>query len=109
LKKAPLAFAPHAGVNQFIEPRPQNVSIGLVINHQNKDRNMTTITQLPFANQSAAIRAATPNRAARRSPVISVPALKLRLSPAAITRESLTLAAVTGLFWFQWEIVRCCW
>ncbi len=70
---------------------------------------MTTITQLPFANQSTAIRAATPYRAVRRSPVIRFPTLKLRLSPSAIIRESLTLAAVAGLIWFQWEIVRCCW
>ncbi len=72
---------------------------------------MTTVTKLPFANESAAIRGATPNRAARRSPLIRVPALKLRLSPSAIIPESLTAAAaaVAGLIWFQWKIVHRCW
>jgi len=96
-------------VNWFIVASPRNISIGLVIDHQNEDLSMTSITKLPFANEAASIRGATPPRAARRAPAIKLPALNLGVSHAAIIREVLTFAAVGGLIWFQWEIVRCCW
>jgi hypothetical protein len=46
---------------------------------------------------------------ARRLPAVRLPALKLGLRPAVIIREILTVAAVGGLMWFQWEILRGCW
>jgi hypothetical protein len=69
---------------------------------------MTNITNLSFANE-AAIRGAARPLVARRLPAIRLPALKLGLRPAAIIREILTVAAVGGLMWFQWEILRGCW
>ncbi len=65
-----VAVVPATSLNQFIEQRPRNVSIGLVTNYPNKDLIMTTITELAFANESAGMLRATPNQAARRSPVI---------------------------------------
>jgi hypothetical protein len=65
---------------------------------------MTTITTQSFAPSVPA------PKPPRSLPTIKLPTLpKFDVRPATLIREALTIGALAGLMWFQWEILRCAW